>query len=284
MNKKIKLSELKEIIRGIMKEQSEPNVKDVLDWDDTEEKMRKFVNSNPNLKKVLNKIHPNEKGEVNSNPYGAALPIVDYINFLGRTNNKLNDMEREVVKKTNMFLINHLSKKIKFADKVMGTVSDNTKKLIKRERDKYLSAYKKIMNLFEDIDSIDVLNEGKPGLWDNIRAKRERGEKPAHPNSKAYKDAVKAGKKIKKQSNEQKIGSSPKPKKIDDKTYDEMPELMSFDIGMVHVCIKMHEDSTYGVYKTVGNSKSKMLFKNENISSVKDYFEKVFTAHLKSLK
>tara|TARA_B110000858_G_C17670329_1_gene411603 strand:- start:239 stop:841 length:603 start_codon:yes stop_codon:yes gene_type:complete len=34
------------------------------------------------------------------------------------------------------------------------------------------------------------------GLWANIRAKKARGEKPAHKNSKAHKDAVKAGKKI----------------------------------------------------------------------------------------
>ena len=37
----------------------------------------------------------------------------------------------------------------------------------------------------------------KPGLWANIRAKRARGEKPAHKNSNAHKDAVAAGKKIK---------------------------------------------------------------------------------------
>ena len=42
------------------------------------------------------------------------------------------------------------------------------------------------------------LDEEKPGLWANIRAKRARGEKPAHKNSNAYKDAVKAGKKINK--------------------------------------------------------------------------------------
>ena len=41
------------------------------------------------------------------------------------------------------------------------------------------------------------VNEGD-GLWANIRAKKARGEKPAHKNSKAYKDAVKAGKKINK--------------------------------------------------------------------------------------
>ncbi len=46
----------------------------------------------------------------------------------------------------------------------------------------------------------EVLEEEKPGLWANIRAKRARGEKPAHKNSKAHKDAVKAGRKINKES------------------------------------------------------------------------------------
>ena len=46
----------------------------------------------------------------------------------------------------------------------------------------------------------EELEEEKPGLWANIRAKRARGEKPSHGNSKAFKDAVKAGKKINKQS------------------------------------------------------------------------------------
>ena len=45
----------------------------------------------------------------------------------------------------------------------------------------------------------EVLAEKKrPGLWANIRAKKARGEKPAHKNSNAHKDAVKAGKKINK--------------------------------------------------------------------------------------
>ena len=44
----------------------------------------------------------------------------------------------------------------------------------------------------------DYIGEKKrPGLWANIRAKRARGEKPAHKNSNAHKDAVKAGNKIK---------------------------------------------------------------------------------------
>ena len=49
------------------------------------------------------------------------------------------------------------------------------------------------------IQALKELQEEKPGLWANIRAKRARGEKPAHKNSNAHKDAVKAGKKINKE-------------------------------------------------------------------------------------
>jgi len=42
----------------------------------------------------------------------------------------------------------------------------------------------------------ESVNEEKPGLWANIRAKKARGEKSSPKNSKAYKDAVAAGKKI----------------------------------------------------------------------------------------
>ena len=35
-----------------------------------------------------------------------------------------------------------------------------------------------------------------PGLWENIRAKRARGEKPAKKGSFAYKKAVASAKKI----------------------------------------------------------------------------------------
>lgn len=51
------------------------------------------------------------------------------------------------------------------------------------------------------IKLIDLLREAKtkrPGLWDNIRAKQERGAKPARKGSKAYKQAVKAAKEINK--------------------------------------------------------------------------------------
>ena len=45
----------------------------------------------------------------------------------------------------------------------------------------------------------DRINEEKPGLWANIRAKQERGEKPARKGSKAYKIAKKAGDEINKE-------------------------------------------------------------------------------------
>ena len=43
---------------------------------------------------------------------------------------------------------------------------------------------------------ISQIKEDRPGLWANIHAQRERGEKPARKGSKDYKAAVKAGKKI----------------------------------------------------------------------------------------
>jgi hypothetical protein len=43
---------------------------------------------------------------------------------------------------------------------------------------------------------VHALDEAGKGLWHNIRAKRARGEKSSHPNSKAFKSAVKAGKEI----------------------------------------------------------------------------------------
>jgi hypothetical protein len=43
---------------------------------------------------------------------------------------------------------------------------------------------------------VHALEEAGKGLWYNIRAKRARGEKSSHPNSKAFKSAIQAGKEI----------------------------------------------------------------------------------------
>ena len=50
-----------------------------------------------------------------------------------------------------------------------------------------------LMKIMRDIDE-----SKNPGLWDNIRAQRERGETPSRKGSKAYKTAVAAGKRINK--------------------------------------------------------------------------------------
>jgi hypothetical protein len=64
-----------------------------------------------------------------------------------------------------------------------------------------------------DIENLvkKIINEDKerPGLWANIRAKRERGEPPARKGSEAYKKAVKAAKEINaKTDNMEEEGSS----------------------------------------------------------------------------
>ena len=64
----------------------------------------------------------------------------------------------------------------------------------------------------------ESVNEEKPGLWANIRAKKARGEKPSHKNSDAYKDAVKAGKKI---NNEAQYGYKDSTASYIDKHKDE---------------------------------------------------------------
>ena len=48
----------------------------------------------------------------------------------------------------------------------------------------------------------ETLEEEKPGLWANIRAKRASGRPMAKKGSKAYKTAKKAGDKINKETNE----------------------------------------------------------------------------------
>ena len=53
---------------------------------------------------------------------------------------------------------------------------------------------KNVMQKSKLVDIIrEVLKEESKGLWANINAKQERGEKPARKGSKAYKAAVKAG-------------------------------------------------------------------------------------------
>ena len=59
-----------------------------------------------------------------------------------------------------------------------------------------------ISNLKETIKlgkTLNSIKEDKPGLWDNIRAKKASGKPMAKKGSKAYKSAKKAGDKINKE-------------------------------------------------------------------------------------
>jgi hypothetical protein len=88
-------------------------------------------------------------------------------------------------------------------------ISKNGKKVGKLTKiSKYLKDdIKSFINMVKSGKLGESVNEEKPGLWANIRAKQKRGEKPAHKNSQAHKDAVKAGKKI---NNEESVVSEAK--------------------------------------------------------------------------
>jgi hypothetical protein len=57
----------------------------------------------------------------------------------------------------------------------------------------------------------------KPGLWANINAKKKRGEKPSHGNSKAHKDAEAAGKAMKKEETNETVMAEGKYDKLANK-------------------------------------------------------------------
>jgi hypothetical protein len=85
-----------------------------------------------------------------------------------------------------VMVANNIAKNIMKMAKLMG---------LEKEHD-YIQGH---VDTIEKVVKEKGLEEGD-GLWANIRAKQKRGGKPAHGNSQAHKDAVKAGKKINKES------------------------------------------------------------------------------------
>ena len=83
---------------------------------------------------------------------------------------------------------------------VTATKEYNGRDFVSVSYDKGTGKTKASMVLTTSGDVKAINEEGKPGLWDNIRAKRASGEKMSSKGSKAYKSAVKAGKKINKLS------------------------------------------------------------------------------------
>lgn len=91
-------------------------------------------------------------------------------------------------------------------------------------------ADKKLLDTLADIERLELeseiepkeelkvtpLREKKKGIWDNIRAKKERGEKPAKKGSAAYKKAAKAMKDLEeKEIEENFIYKSPEAEVVD---------------------------------------------------------------------
>tara|TARA_R110001592_G_scaffold70270_1_gene215313 strand:- start:126 stop:971 length:846 start_codon:yes stop_codon:yes gene_type:complete len=71
--------------------------------------------------------------------------------------------------------------------------------LHKNYPDKYGPGGKELNETSKISKIVDSIKEDKPGLWDNIRAKRASGKSMAKKGSKAYKSAKKAGDKINKE-------------------------------------------------------------------------------------
>lgn len=109
----------------------------------------------------------------------------------------------------------------------------------------------------------EVLKEEKPGLWANIRAKRAKGEKPAHKNSNAHKDAVAAGKEI----NAMKEGEAQSYKK-GDKLKIKLPNGKEFDV--VFVDYSRTKGIAYGKFKDGGEVVTKPFSLDFIVESVNE--------------
>jgi hypothetical protein len=106
----------------------------------------------------------------------------------------------------------------------------------------------------ESVDVVSV-NEENPGLWANIRAKQKRGEKPAHKNSQAHKDAVKAGKKI---NNEAKFGYKDSTASYINKHKDEYKQAEKMNNGNE----KKFYDMLQQMEEKVGHGKTMLFISN----------------------
>ncbi|MDA9050890.1 hypothetical protein N9H35_00525 [bacterium] len=115
------------------------------------------------------------------------------------------------------------------------------------------------------IQALKELKEEKPGLWANIRAKKARGAKPAHKNSNAHKDAVKAGKKINKMSERIRF-LSPEKQKANDAAFDKrMATLKDLEKGIkLHKAGKISDEELHNLKLKAGTISANSKFtKNE---------------------
>ena len=111
--------------------------------------------------------------------------------------------------------------------------------------------------------ALKELQEEKPGLWANIRAKKARGEKPAHKNSNAHKDAVKAGKKI--NANERLRFLSPEKQKANDAKFEKrMALLKALEKGIeLHKAGKISDEDLHNLKLKAGTISADSKFMSE---------------------
>jgi hypothetical protein len=140
------------------------------------------------MKGLLNEAHRLQKlagifeGQYGSDTGAQELyPLMDDLSSLISTNSNLSTADKEAI-----FPI--LSKMTSIVDAIVA------------DGDFYDDNYEESVSDYLQEAGAKKRSKKKsgPGLWANIRKQREDGEKPAHPNSKEYKDAVKAGKEINK--------------------------------------------------------------------------------------
>ena len=136
-------------------------------------------------------------------------PLSSKVTIKSSQNHKQNESINESVSKEAMGIAGFTGTRGSAVQNFIDDYSLNSKKLFKyiskadlKKRLEFVNAIAgtrgnknqgKIVGMFGE-----SVSEGD-GLWANIRAKKARGEKPAHKNSQAHKDAVKAGEKINKE-------------------------------------------------------------------------------------
>jgi hypothetical protein len=195
--------------------------------------LRKAVQKINRKYKVNVSSHPVTKGEIEiilgrgNHPDSDYHAIEKLVSQLGIKNHSIFDESvvteakepevitqlRKIVKdKQNALVVDTKSKKKVRVDMQSANLMVQVYDALKQQsnKDKFVKsgivamghmAYKLMKN--------EGVNEGD-GLWANIRAKKARGEKSSHPNSKAYKDAVKAGKKINKEGVDESVNEDTK--------------------------------------------------------------------------
>ena len=183
------------------------SVHDTMDGTDGKKEEVKEGKINEGAKRFYQLDYPNSKYVIYyydgktyySDGYGGKTDAYETSGFLNKS--QAEKLKKELIKKgyreddrMRKESVNEEKVYIDYLNKQKGFKQDRIKFNSYEEAVKW--AKKNFEKFNSDMIKYESVNEEKPGLWANIRAKQARGEKPAHGNSDAHKDAVKAGKEI----------------------------------------------------------------------------------------